>query len=132
MKRDNIIYWISTGLFAAMMLMSGITNILVVPDAMKIFSDLGYPTYLIPFLGWAKALGAVAILVPGYPRLKEWAYAGLFYDLLGASYSGISVSGFQPEMASMILFFGLLFLSYAYHHKRMKATSGPVAQGVAA
>jgi uncharacterized membrane protein YphA (DoxX/SURF4 family) len=123
MKQTNIIYWISTGLFGAFMFFSGITNIMVVPDAIKIFEDLGYPVYLIPFLGWAKVLGAIALFIPGFPRIKEWAYAGLFFDLLGATYSGLAVTGFKPEMLGMIVFFGLLFLSYAYHHKRVKATA---------
>jgi uncharacterized membrane protein YphA (DoxX/SURF4 family) len=120
MKKTNILYWVFTGLFAAVMGLSGITNILVVPDAIKIFTDLGYPVYLIPFLGVAKFLGAIAILVPGFPRLKEWAYAGLFYDLLGATYSGIQTSGFQPAMLSMLIFFGLEALSYIYYHKRLR------------
>lgn len=121
MKTTNIVYWVSTGLFGAFMLFSGITNIMVVPDAVTLFKDLGYPTYLIPFLGVAKTLGAIAILVPKFPRLKEWAYAGLFFDMLGATYSGICTSGFQPEMLSMLIFFGLEAVSYIFYHKRMAA-----------
>jgi uncharacterized membrane protein YphA (DoxX/SURF4 family) len=122
MKATNIIYWISTGLFGAAMFFSGITNIMVVPDAITLFQTLGYPMYLIPFLGWAKVLGAVALFIPGFPRIKEWAYAGLFFDLLGATYSNYAALGFQPEMLGMIVFFGLLFLSYFYYHKRMAAS----------
>jgi uncharacterized membrane protein YphA (DoxX/SURF4 family) len=48
---------------------------------------LGYPVYFIPFTGVAKVLGIIAILIPGFPRIKEWAYAGLFFDLIGAIYS---------------------------------------------
>lgn len=120
MKKTNILYWTFTGLFGAFMLFSGITNIMVTPEAIALFEKLGYPTYLIAFLGVAKFLGAIAILVPGYPRLKEWAYAGLFFDLLGATYSGIMVDGLQPEMAFMLLFFGLEALSYVYYHKRQR------------
>jgi len=121
MKKTNILYWIFTGLFGGFMLFSAIPDILVVPDAVKMVSgDLGYPQYIIPFLGVAKALGVIAILVPGFPRLKEWAYAGLFYDLTGATYSGISASGFQPEMLFMVVPFGLEALSYMYYHKRQR------------
>jgi uncharacterized membrane protein YphA (DoxX/SURF4 family) len=118
MKKTKIIYWISTSLFAVFMIFSGITNALVFPDAVEIVSTkLGYPQYIIPFLGVAKILGGIALLVPRFPRLKEWAYAGLFFDMLGAAYSGICVDGFQPQMLSMIIFFGLEALSYIYYHK---------------
>ncbi len=119
MKTTNIIYWISTGLFGAFMFFSGITNILVIPDAITVFQLLGYPMYIIPFLGWAKVLGVVALFIPGFPRIKEWAYAGLFFDLLGATYSNYSALGFKPDMLGLIVFFGLFFLSYFYYHKRL-------------
>ena len=121
MKKLNILYWIITGLFAAFMLFSAIPDILVVPDAVTIITGLGYPKYLIPFLGVAKLLGALAILIPGFPRLKEWAYAGLFFDLLGAVYSAISKNGVDPQLSIMILPFGFLFWSYFLYHKRRAA-----------
>jgi len=106
------------------MLMSAIPDIIVVPDAVDMISkQLGYPAYIIPFLGVAKTLGVIAILVPGFPRIKEWAYAGLFFDLVGATYSGIAVSGFDPMMLTMILIFGMLFLSYAYYHKKYRGVA---------
>ncbi len=121
MKAVNIIYWVSTGLFGAAMFFSGITNIMVVPDAITLFKLLGYPMYLIPFLGWAKALGAIALFIPGFPRVKEWAYAGLFFDLLGALYSNYSAVGFHPELLGMLVFFALFTVSYVYNQKRMDA-----------
>lgn len=124
MKKTNILYWIFTGVFGAFMLFSAIPDIMVVPEAVDMVSGLlGYPKYLIPFLGIAKALGVIAIIVPGFPKLKEWAYAGLFFDLLGATYSNISVSGFDPAMLGMIPIFGFLFLSYGYYHKRKNEKS---------
>src|SRR5258708_6766581 len=88
MKKTKIFYWIFTGLFAFLMLGSAVPDIVSSPIAVKgMHEDLGYPVYLIPFLGVAKLLGAVAILVPGYSRLKEWGYAGLLFDLVGAAYS---------------------------------------------
>ena len=118
MKKTNILYWTFTGLFAALMLFSAIPNIKTNPESVQIITQLGYPVYLIPFLGVAKLLGSMTILMPGFPRLKEWAYAGLFFDLLGATYSGIMVGGFEPAMAFMLVFFGLGALSYVYYHKR--------------
>lgn len=121
MKRTNILYWVFTILFGGFMLMSAIPDIFVVPDAVDFISTkLGYPDYIISFLGVAKFLGVVAILVPGYPRIREWAYAGLFFDLMGATYSGLAVDGLQLGSAFMILPFALLGLSYGYHHRRLR------------
>src|SRR5689334_200053 len=89
-KRDTIIFWISTGLFCAMMLTSAIPNLLSDPAWLAIFEQLGYPKYLLPFLGVAKLLGIIALLVPGFKRIKEWAYAGFFFDLVGATYSALA------------------------------------------
>jgi hypothetical protein len=122
MKKINILYWTFTGIFGAFMLFSAIPDIMVVPDAISfITTKLGYPQYIIPFLGVAKTLGVIAILVPGFPRIKEWAYAGLFFDLVGATYSNICVDGLQPGMAFMIVVFGFQALSYIYYHKRQNA-----------
>jgi DoxX-like family len=123
MKKISILHWVFTGLFGAFMLFSAIPDMLVVPDAVSFITNLGYPKYIIPFLGTAKFLGVVAILIPGFPRIKEWAYAGLFFDLLGATYSGISHDGLAPSMAFMLFPFGLETLSYIYYHKRLKLQS---------
>jgi uncharacterized membrane protein YphA (DoxX/SURF4 family) len=126
MKKIKIIYWISTILIAGLMLFSGIPDLLSVPDAVAFFKTLGYPAYLLPFLGVAKTLAAITILVPGFNRLKEWAYAGITYDLLGAAYSGVA-SG--ASAASGLIFFAAIFavlaVSYIYHHKKLKATGDP-------
>lgn len=118
MKKNKIIYWIFTILFAGLMLFSAIPDILVTSEAITFMKDtLGYPVYILPFLGWAKALGVIAILVPRYPRLKEWAYAGLFFDLLGATYSMIAVSKGRLDWLMMLLFILLGVLSYVYMRK---------------
>ena len=121
-RRDTVLYWIFTGLFCAFMLTSTIPNILSAPEWVEIFKQLGYPPYMLPFLGVAKLLGVIALLVPGFARIKEWAYAGMFFDLTGAVYSGLSVGGFDPKMLIMLVPFGLGALSYIYHHKRLKAS----------
>lgn len=91
MKGTNTRYWIVTGFLTAFMLLGAIPDILRVPDAVSWMVHLGYPVYLLPFLGFAKVLGLIAILFPRFPRLKEWAYAGLAFDLIGAVYSHLSV-----------------------------------------
>ena len=118
MKRNKTLYWIITSIFAAFMLFSAIPDIMVIPDAVKMVNgELGYPVYLISFIGVAKLLGAIVILIPGLNRLKEWAYAGLFFDLIGAAYSMIAVHGVVIEESFMILPLGFLFLSYFLWHK---------------
>jgi hypothetical protein len=127
MKKTNIIYWTVTGLFGAFMLSTAIPDILVAPDHVALITTkLGYPKYILPFLGVAKALGVIAILIPGFPRIKEWAYAGLFFDLVGATYSNIMVDGLQPAMAFMLLPFTFEALSYIYYHKRLNLQDGRV------
>ena len=126
MKNTKVIYWIVTWLFAFMMLGSAIPDIFSVQVAIEGFSKIGMPVYLLPFIGVAKALGVIAILVPGFPRLKEWAYAGLVFDLLGATYS-IAASG-QPTANWLSMAIPLLLAagSYTLYHKRLKAGSASV------
>ncbi len=124
MKKINIAYWIITGIFAAFMFYTAIPDILNSPDAVDFISKkLGYPEYFLPLIGYAKALGAIAIVIPGYPRIKEWAYAGLFFDLFAAAYSNIAVGGFEIGSLFMLVFFAFLFASYILYHKRLAAGS---------
>ncbi|MEJ7683018.1 MAG: DoxX family protein [Segetibacter sp.] len=123
MKKTKIIYWIFTSLFAFLMLGSAIPDIFSVQAAVEGFQKMGMPAYLLPFLGIAKTLGVIAILIPGYPHIKEWAYAGLVFDLLGATYS-IIASG-QPAVNWMFMALPLLLAagSYTWYHKRLKASA---------
>ena len=91
MRKLTTIYWIITGLAAAFMLMASIPDVLQVAGAVEIFTHLGFPPYLLPFIGLAKILGVVVILLPMFQTLKERADAGLTSDLIGAFYS-ISLS----------------------------------------
>lgn len=120
MKKTNIAYWIITSILALLMLFSGLSNIIFIPAAVPVFSHLGYPSYLIPFLGVAKTLGAIAILIPGFPRIKEWAYAGLTFDLIGAMYSGISVGDPVGAWGMILIGLALIAASYLLYHKREK------------
>jgi hypothetical protein len=120
MKKTNIFYWIFTGLFGFFMLFSAIPDMLSQPVAIEgMHNGLGYPIYFVPFIGVAKALGVLAILVPGFPRLKEWAYAGLFFDLIGATYSIFAV-GNIPGVGFMLLPLALAIASYVFYTKRRK------------
>ena len=121
MKKTNTIYWIFTGLLAIGMLLTAIPSLLNSPQAVAFFATLGYPAYLVAILDVAKILGVIAILVPGYPRIKEWAYAGLAFDLIGATYSQIAKGLPLGGLVFMAVFFIILFGSYIFYHKRIKA-----------
>lgn len=117
MLKPKTWYWIFTVLFAGMMIFTAAPNILLEEEAVQFITHLGYPVYFIVFIGIAKTLGSIAILIPGFPRVKEWAYAGLLFDLVAALYSIIAVEGIQSQMTFMILPFGLGIGSYLLYHK---------------
>ena len=124
-KTTNILYWVFTILFAGLMIFSAIPNIMLDKNTMEIFvNGLGYPAYFIQLLGIAKLLGSIVILIPGLNKtIKEWAYAGLFFDLIGAVYSGIAASkgNVDPAMLGMLMWIVPGILSYIFWKKKMKA-----------
>jgi len=124
MKKTKIIYWIFTGLLAGLMIFSGIPDMLRVDDAVKLITThLGYPVYFLTFIGVAKLLGGIAILIPGFPRIKEWAYAGISFDMIAATYSQIAVGDSPKGWGFMFIFLGLLAGSYIYYHKKLAEAS---------
>ena len=119
MKKTTILYWVFTGLFAFVMLGSAIPDILIMPMAVEGFKGIGYPAFLVPFLGWAKLLGVIGILVPSHPRIKEWAYAGLMYDIIGAIYSVAFVEPVTTWLPMLVIpLVGAV--SYLYYHKKQQ------------
>lgn len=120
MKKIKIVYWVCTILFAAGMLFSAIPN----EKSVEFISGyLHHPQYMVMFLSVAKMLGVIGILVPGFPRLKEWAYAGLVFDLVGAVYSLISVGAPIAGLWPMSIYFILFAGSYIYYHKMLKLSA---------
>lgn len=118
-----MLYWIFTILFGGFMLFTAIPNIMVNADSIALISThLGYPKYFIGFIGVAKLLGALVVLIPGIGRLKDWAYAGLIFDLTGAWYSTIAV-GDPPGPPTMFMLPTIIvgLLSYYYWRKRSVA-----------
>jgi hypothetical protein len=104
------------------MIFSAYGSIVVNEDAkMLIHDQLGFPVYFIPFTGYAKLIGAIVILIPGLKTIKEWAYAGLFFDLVGAVYSSIAVAkAFHPMILFMLVWFVPGILSYIFWKKKLK------------
>jgi len=124
MKTTKTLYWIFNGLFALAMFGSGIPNLLSMDMSVHgIHNLMGYPLYFIPFIGLAKIAGAIVILVPGYPRLKEWAYAGLTFDLIAAAYSLYHTPNPEGPWWSMLIFLALDAAAYIYYHKKVKITT---------
>lgn len=121
-KTIKILYWIFTILFAALMIFSSYGSIIVNDDAKKLIHEqFGYPVYFIPFTGYAKLIGSIVILIPGLVAVKEWAYAGLFFDLIAVVYSGIALSGtVDPMMSFMLVWFVPGILSYIFWKKKLK------------
>jgi hypothetical protein len=93
-------YWIVTVLYSLFMLSTAIPDVLVADGAIIFFASLKYPAYLLPIVGWAKVLGIIGIWQRKWPFLREWAYAGLAIDTLGAFLSHLSV-GDTPAFASI-------------------------------
>jgi uncharacterized membrane protein YphA (DoxX/SURF4 family) len=125
MKKINIAYWIFTILFAILMLFSSYESVLYTKNTVDIIHGaMGYPTYFIPYLGIVKILGVIAILVPGFPRVKEWAYFGLVFDIITASYSFAALS-FPTAQWLPFMLLGLILGvgSYIFYHKRLKAAT---------
>ncbi len=90
-KRKKIIYWIATLWLALGMLSTGIVQLIKMDDDVANILHLGYPVYVLTIIGVWKLLGVVAVLVPKFPLLKEWAYAGFFFAMVGAIISHIAV-----------------------------------------
>lgn len=98
-KANKIIYWVSTIFLSFGMLAGGIQQLIQIGGYNEIVTQLGYPLYLLSILGTWKILGVIAILTPKKPLLKEWAYAGFFFAMSGATISHIVVG--QPTTEAL-------------------------------
>jgi len=90
-KRNKIIYWIATVWLSLGMLSTGIVQLIKMKEEVALFTQLGYPLYFLTILGIWKILGVVAVLIPKFTLLKEWAYAGFFFAMSGAVFSHIVI-----------------------------------------
>jgi hypothetical protein len=119
MKKTNIFYWICIGILIPAIGIGSVFGIIPNEDSLKVFSSLGYPAYIVPFLSVAKLLGLIVIFIPKYPRLKEWAYAGIAFDIIGATYSIIAIGNPLTHIIFPVLALLFLFGSYFLYHKRL-------------
>ena len=109
-KRNKIIYWIATLWLSLGMVATGIGQLLKAKEGqggVDMVTHLGYPVYIVTILGICKILGVVAVLIPGFPLLKEWAYAGFFFLIFGAMFSHVAtgdpVTALLPSLLLLIL-----------------------------
>lgn len=112
-KTEKIFYWITTGLFGAFMLLSGVLELMQDKASIEAFAGLGYPQHILVTLGIAKLIGGLVLFLPPskFRTLKEWAYAGFTFDLIGAA-TAIAVAGQYAAALFPLAFFILLVPSY--------------------
>lgn len=113
-KRNKIIYWIATLWLALGMLSSGIVQLIQMKEEVDMMTHLGYPLYFTTILGVWKILGVVVLLMPKYPLLKEWAYAGFFFAMSGAVISHLAVGDGAIEFFGPTLLVILTVVSWYF------------------
>ena len=120
-KGLKIGYWIFTVLLVFLMLFSAISSFMSNPEGEAMMQHIGYPMSVLKLLSVAKILGVIAILVPGYARLKEWAYAGFAFDLIGAFYAFLAAGDSVMKGSFMLIGLVFVFGSYFFYHAIRKS-----------
>ena len=117
-KRNKIIYWIATIWLSLGMLSTGVVQLLKLkgdgPGSLDTMTHLGYPAYFVTILGISKILGVIALLIPKYPLLKEWAYAGFFFMMSGAIFTHIAAGSPMSEIFPSLLLLILTVVSWYF------------------
>ena len=116
MKNDtlrNAAFWTATVFGPASFVIGGVLNLSQNPQVATTMAHLGYPLYFASLLGAWKFVGAIAIVAPGLPRLKEWAYAGFFFDLTAAAFSRAAVGDSAGDIVAPLVFLALVMASWA-------------------
>jgi hypothetical protein len=129
-KRNKIIYWIATIWLASGMLSTGTLQLFrakaegsLAPPGVYGITHLGYPIYFLTILGVWKILGVVALLIPKFPLLKEWAYAGFFFAMSGAVLSHIAIGDPLKETFPSLLLLILTVVSWYFRPENRKIIS---------
>ena len=124
-KRSKIIYWVSTIWLSLGMLSSGIVQLLRMKEETDFILDLGYPSYFLTMFGFWKILGVMALLIPGFPLVKEWAYAGFFFAMSGALYSHAAVESSLSAFFPPLLLLTLTVVSWYFRPPNRKLSQLP-------
>lgn len=128
-NKIKIFYWVSTVIFALLMLMDSIGGITHEATGVAIIKHLGYPEYVLTIFGVAKLLGALAILQPKFRTLREWAYAGFTINFIGAFCSRAAVGDPVGELVAPVVALLIMFVPY-YAWKRYEAAKGTASLAV--
>jgi len=123
----NIAYWTTTVLGHASFVIGGILHLTQNHKLIATLQHLGYPAYFATILGVGKLCGAIAVVVPGIPRLKEWAYAGFFFNLTAAAFSRAAVGDSTADVVAPLVFLALVLASWALRpaSRRLPAPAAP-------
>ena len=119
-KRNKIIYWIATAWLSLGMLSTGLVQLLHQQEQIDLMSTLGYPVYFLTILAIWKILGVIAVLLPGFPLVKEWAYAGFFFTMSGAVFSHLAKGDEAVEFFGPMLLLVLTVVSWYYRPQERK------------
>jgi len=122
-KRNKIIYWIATLWLALGMLSTGIVQLIKMDKEVDMMKHLGYPIYFLSIIGVWKILGVAAILIPKFPVVKEWAYAGFFFLMSGAIISHLAMGDAAKELFGPTLLLILTVTSWYFRPAQKKITS---------
>ncbi|WP_426474108.1 DoxX family protein [Chryseobacterium balustinum] len=122
-KRNKIIYWVVTVFLSIGMLAGGIQQMLQIGGYNEIITKLHYPLYVLSILGVWKILGVIAILIPKFPLLKEWAYAGFFFAMSGAAISHFAVGQSLTEALPALVLLAVIVLSWYFRPTDRKIIS---------
>lgn len=125
MNGKTIGYWVATGIFCAMLGGGGLSYLAGVEQFAEAIVGLGYPPYLLTILGVAKVLGVIVLLAPGRPLLKEWAYAGFAFDLIGAVASHTFVGDPISETIRPAIALGIGAASYLLRPADRRLSASP-------
>ena len=126
--KNKIIYWVSTLWLALGMLSTGIVQVLKMKEEVDMFARLGYPSYFLTILGVWKILGVIAVLVPRFSLLKEWAYAGFFFAMSGAVFSHLVCGDEAKEFFGPTLLLVLTVVSWYFRPADRKTISANLNQ----
>lgn len=113
-KRNKIIYWIATLWLSLGMASTGIVQVMKMKEEVEMMTRLGYPLYFLTILGIWKFLGVIAVLIPKFPILKEWAYAGFFFAMSGGVFSHLAVGDEAIELFGPVLLLILTAVSWYF------------------
>lgn len=122
-KRNKIIYWIATLWLALGMTSTGIVQLINMKEEVDRMTRLGFPAYVLTIIGVWKILGVIAVLIPKFPLLKEWAYAGFFFTMTGALFSHIAAGSSLSEIFPPLLLILLTVVSWYFRPANRKVIS---------